>query len=1312
MKTWLVGMLALTVSLAGCSQTETQASAPGSGAGSEALAAPGARSGSARSGDGTNVATAAGTAARAAAAAAAARAPVAPAIERNTLSSSAQALDDAGQPLQAWHLLVEGLGRRLDTGAWDDEAEGGLLTADGEVAAELLTQLTDELNTWPEAAAALAPLRRQLDSAPPEVAFRLERLYATALRNLGRFDEARAVSEALGCTADFQIMGPFDNERGGGFGVAQAPEQGVDLAAQVQGKERLVRWRANPCADHPLQRVLLHELLRPNDQCLAYLATAVHGDEPGTIVLRLGSNGPLKVFWNGREVLARNVERPFESDQDRVALALQPGWNQLLIKSCVETGRWALEARFTDLEGRPLPGLQIDSRQAGAVTAAFVAASESPRPEAPQILARLAEQGDAEAARLLALYHLTVHPDDIVDRSARAAAERALALAPDSVDAEYLLARANEPEGANEIEMEVNRRLHALKATLKREPGHVAALLDLADFSMEVNPLPERAGDATAAALKGAPTNWRALTTRANWLDGRGRRSESEQLRQAALAGGEAATREEALVAAAALQREQGDLDAAIAGLEAALDRRQVEGQVLEALVNAYIDRGQPERALALVQRVLPGSPFSVERMLETAGRLEHAGRPDDARLLVERALVVCPESTEGLHARARLAERSNDLAAAGAALEEIVRLDPGDTRARRHRELLLSSEDVERFEAPWRKDAVALASTPMPQDTANEPVECLDRTVVWRVNSDGTEHSYEHIVLRVLNQGGVKQLDNYSIPSESDSRPHVYNVRVIHPDGSYERAPAARGGWRFYDLPPLRPGDLVDVEYRLDQQEADVFGQYFGLRHEFYPDLFDGLVPTRRSELVVIAPSEVPLYSSERQGERLQRDKTTDANGLTVQSWVATDLPRPPMESKMPGRAELAPVVDVTTFQDWNAFANWWWAFIQKEFVTTPAMKAKVAELTAGLTTEDEKVAAITRFVGQEIRYNAWPFGTHGYEPFSAATIFERRFGDCKDKSILLRQLLKEIDVEAVPVLINAEYERADEPLDSAMVGLFNHCIAYVQPTAARPGYYLDATADHNPISYLRADDQGARVLHVSGEGGAVHDIPYAPPEENTLRRRYEVTLDASGNGTVTLRDDSNGFYAVSMRYRYGGEKGDLNTKLSRQLAGEFGQVEVREAKTSDLEDITQPAWLEAQFDARNLWTSENGQRTLRVGFDDLDLEQVATEAQRQFDVVLDRPFAQDTTILWKLPPGTQLARLPVDVDIGEPGLLHYSLRARAVDGGLEVNRRFELDQRRIKTADYAAFRGLLREVQMAEARTAYVDAPAAEGR
>ncbi len=1220
-----------------------------------------------------------------------------------SLPAQAQALADAGRPLDAWHLLADRLVRELPVADLGDPRA----LAEAEIAALKWIDLTVDLDAWPEALEALQPLTRWVTGAPPRLAFLLEYLRGVALRNAGQPEAARAVTAALGFVNDVLVIGPFDNERGAGFDVAYPPESSVDTAVAVPGKERPVSWRANPGREHPLALIALHQMLQPSEQAVAYVATAIRSDAGQTVVLHLGSSCAAKVFLNGGQALARKVRRPFFVDQDRVALELQPGWNQLLVKAGVETGPWLVALRFTDLAGRPLAGLGVDSSQVGNPSLPFVAATEASSPEERDVLAPLVD--DASAQRLLALHHLIVHPDDIVDRSARAAAERAVALDPGNAQGHYLLALGNDPEGASREEMEVNQRLHALKDTLERDPHHVAALLDLAEFSMDLNPLPSRADDLTARALADAPQSWRALTMRARLLASRDRDAEAEQLRRQAEDVPEALVREDGRLARAERLLEHGQREAAVGELESAFGRRALPGRVMDRLTDLLVDLGETEAALALTRRSLAGAPFEVDRMLETAERLEYAGRVPEARGLVDAALAVCPESTDGLAARARLCEKTGDLPGAQVALAEIVRLQPGDTKSQRHRQLLMEPGAQDRFEEPYRKDAVALASTPMPTGEENEPLEVLDRTTVYRVQPDGTQHNYEHLVLRALNQGGVKQLDSWSIPSSPDTNVQVYNVRLIHPDGSFERAPPPRGSWKYYDIPPVKVGDLLDVEYRSDDTRAGVFGEYFGTRHEFYADVFDGLLPARRSELVVIAPADQPVYASVRRGEGLEHSVATDDKGLTVMRWVATGLPRPPTQSAMPGRSELAPVVDVTTFKDWDAFATWWWAFIEKEFDTTPAMRDKVAELTAGMTSEKEKVAAIARFVGQEIRYNSWPFGTHGYEPFNASTIFERRFGDCKDKSILMKQMLAQVGVDAVPVLINAEHSRADEPLSSAMIGLFNHCITYVTPTADRPGYYLDGTADRNPVDYLRADDQGARVLHVTSKGAEIHDIPYAPPDQNTLRRRYVVTLAPDGTGEVTLKDESNGYFAVMLRYRFGGEKGDIEKNLSQMLSGPFGKVDIRQVATSDLEDITAPATLDATFSARNLWTPEGGGRTLRLGFDDLGLENVAaeSEAERAFDLVLDRPFAQDTTVLWKLPAGARVGRLPSDVDVDLPGLLRYSLQVRAVDGGVAVHRRLELQQRRISRADYGSFRTALRDVQLAETRTVPVEPP-----
>ena len=233
-------------------------------------------------------------------------------------------------------------------------------------------------------------------------------------------------------------------------------------------------------------------------------------------------------------------------------------------------------------------------------------------------------------------------------------------------------------------------------------------------------------------------------------------------------------------------------------------------------------------------------------------------------------------------------------------------------------------------------------------------------------------------------------------------------------------------------------------------------------------------------------------------------------------------------------------------------------------------------------------------------------------------------------------------------------------------MVGLFNHCIAYVTPTAERPGYYLDATADHNPLDYLRADDQGARVLHVTPQGGEIHDIPYAPPEENSLRRRWEVSLDAAGGGEVHAAGREQRQLrrapALPLRRRAGRPAPEAGRG---SLATAFGAVQVRDAATtSDLEDIALPATLEARFGARQPVDAEGAARTLRLGFDDIGLEQLATEPPERAHLRRRaRPAlrAGHHRAVAAAARARACSALPPDVEISAPGLLSYvSTRAR----------------------------------------------------
>ena len=107
------------------------------------------------------------------------------------------------------------------------------------------------------------------------------------------------------------------------------PETGVQLDQPVTPAK--LPWRAAPeLADgqvHPL----------PAEVGVTYLFRTLHAPTARVLDVSLGSDDGVKVRLNGEQVLAKNVKRGAEPDQEQAQLRLQQGENQLLLK-IVNTG--------------------------------------------------------------------------------------------------------------------------------------------------------------------------------------------------------------------------------------------------------------------------------------------------------------------------------------------------------------------------------------------------------------------------------------------------------------------------------------------------------------------------------------------------------------------------------------------------------------------------------------------------------------------------------------------------------------------------------------------------------------------------------------------------------------------------------------------------------------------------------------------------------------------------------------------------------------------------------------------------------------
>lgn len=197
--------------------------------------------------------------------------------------------------------------------------------------------------------------------------------YSRALAAARDVDQIKAIDGALkglGQTVDlpaqfgflmhWQVIGPFDNKEARGFAAVFPPEEKVDLAVPVAGRDGPVSWK-------PLVTTDAYGMVDLNPaypaegglkEVLAYAFTEYEAAEARDAELRLGCKNAWKIWHNGRFVFGRDeYHRGMKIDQYRLPIRLERGRNTILVKLCQDeqkqewTKEWQFQLRVCDASG-------------------------------------------------------------------------------------------------------------------------------------------------------------------------------------------------------------------------------------------------------------------------------------------------------------------------------------------------------------------------------------------------------------------------------------------------------------------------------------------------------------------------------------------------------------------------------------------------------------------------------------------------------------------------------------------------------------------------------------------------------------------------------------------------------------------------------------------------------------------------------------------------------------------------------------------------------------------------------------------------
>ena len=358
-------------------------------------------------------------------------------------------------------------------------------------------------------------------------------------------------------------------------------------------------------------------------------------------------------------------------------------------------------------------------------------------------------------------------------------------------------------------------------------------------------------------------------------------------------------------------------------------------------------------------------------------------------------------------------------------------------------------------------------------------------------------------------------------------------------------------------ELGRLYPGDVVEYEIAkkgftyalLAGAESEDESRFIPpMRGQFY-DIVPFWVsePTLRKvyKLTILKDKEIQFHFY--QGDCSSSMHYED--GKKAYTFVVEDAIPVKQEPNMVNLFDAAPKLMLSSTPEWKDKSLWFHKVNEDygSFEPIPEAQKKVDELIKGKKTEMEKIAVLTHWVADNIRYSGISMGKgEGYTLHSLKMNYTDRCGVCKDIAGTLIAFLRMAGFEAYPAMTMAGSRVEQIPADH-----FNHCVAVVKLS---DGTYIPL--DPTWVPFVRelwsSAEQQQNYLPGIPEGSDLRLTPVSAPENHYLKIKANNRLDARGTlkGELTVQAEGQSDASVRRVFTSGWQEDWKNSMEAQLLA------------------------------------------------------------------------------------------------------------------------------------------------------------------
>lgn len=907
-------------------------------------------------------------------------------------------------------------------------------------------------------------------------------LYRVAVIAIGAYrsktPEGSTMPVAVGAATQFTLLGPFSAYHLLDFDQRIAPENTGSLEVAASGPFGTLTPRIlaspdghlNLASEGPLGDVYV-------------LATDLEVAEPDLYVVRSSNFAPHKAYLDGTLLWQRRTFERTSSAINARAVLLTAGRHRVMIKLTKNDRPTAIALYVGKESGQPsnlrfYPAQGSAPRWSGVATAAARFSFPSARdlqqallPEAGEALASFLAIRDGLGRDRDGAKRLMSRLWSILKGPAVAALRAEIALGDPTLSA----------KAAN------GRAARDLDTALEKDPRSVRALLLRANLLIDEGQMSEATETVKRAReahnLIGYPVPM--LEARLDLGLGLDAKAEQDALEALSLQPG--------VCEAHSLRYDIAKRRDAVA-----LADRLIEQ--LKACPNAQVrvaehakSRGDLESAASAYERLLAREPGFLPNSASLASIYISQKRFDEAVKVLEAERTLWPRSASLLKHLANAYDFAGQKEEALKAREQSLLIDGSDLTLRRSLERARTGKELLEEHAIGAKKAIAIYESQQNQEDATGAY-VLDAAAI-RAYADGSMVDRIHIIQKVLDQTGVSELAEVSMPPGAQ----LLTIRTLKSDGT-TLEPESIEGKETISLPGVQVGDYIEYEFFQAHPSRGPAEPGFTAANFYFQTV---RLPNNWSTYVVVAPKDSGLTADPHH----MKVSPPVVQGSEIvfshqEQRVAPFLPEP---NSPPSLTEYLPFVSVGAGARGNdaVITGYGDVALERAQVT-----AEVEEFAAAASQGKSGKAAI------EAIYSAvmerLPGRDLGLSSSASATLSEGR-------GSRLWTMKAALEAVGIPARLAVVRTFSSDPADYLFPneGLTPYVCLYVE--SAGEELWIDTLVRFAPFAALPEQATGGRDAWLLPEPGRPLAHRKTPPARVDQGKEIRLTLKLAADGTLS---------------------------------------------------------------------------------------------------------------------------------------------------------------------------------------------------